>query len=174
MSTSFGRSTTLVAALAIVAGACVVGRRAERPPDERFGHRYSDEEGGNRETMVIRPPDSTQEYFHFTAPFDTVHVRPAPFETTAPDSVHEVPVEVLVKGSLPDACVELHHLEQERMGHLLRARLQIRRPRGAVCATVIRPYRFYFMLPDRYEPGHYTLNLNDRIIAFRVLPPPED
>lgn len=152
----------------------MVAQRAEKPPDERYGHRYVDElAGGDRETIVIVPADTTRQYFDFPAPFDTVHVRPAPFPPGSQADLQGVPVEVLVKGSLPDACIELHDLQQERTGHLLQARLMIRRPRGAVCATVVRPYRFYFMLPGRFVPGHYTLKLNERIVPFQVFAPPE-
>ena len=158
----------------LFAGGCVSTGNVERPPDERFGHRP---EGGgplDRELVYLAPADSVVEYFHYPAPFDSVHVRAAPFAEDAAPELQRLPVEVLVKGSFPDACTELHDLEQDRTGHIVNATLEIRKPQGAVCAAVLRPYRFYFMLPGEYGPGHYTLKLNDRVIPFQITAPLQD
>ena len=151
---------------------CVSSKPADDlPPDEQFGHRY-EESPDARLTLSLTPPDTAQSYFYYPAVFDTVHVRPAPFAAT-PGAARQVPVEVLVKGALPDACTELHDVAQERLGHILHVTLRMRRPQGAVCASVVRPYRFYVMLEGRYEPGSYTLKLNEQAHPFEVRLPDE-
>ncbi len=156
--------------LATVAG-CTGLRSVQVPVDERFGHRYDDPSAGGRHTVLITPPDSAMEYFYYPAPFDTVHVRPAPFREGIDPATQQLPVEVLVKGSFPDACSELDDLQLNRAAHIIEGTLTIRRPRGAVCASVLRPYRFYFMLDGLYGPGHYTMKLNNEIIPFQVTVP---
>lgn len=123
---------------------------------------------------MIAPAETEVEYFYYPAYFDTVHVRHAPFEERVPFELQELPVEVLLKGSLPDSCTELHDLEQDRAGNIIDVTLRIRKPRGAVCAAVMRPYRFYFELPGEYRPGHYTLRLNNRIVPFQITAPPRE
>lgn len=150
---------------------CASIQRAELSEDERFGHRYENAAAGGRETVMIVPPDSEEQFFFYPAPFDSVHVRAAPFREGTPPDLQELPVEVLVKGSFPDACTELHELDQNRTAHIIEVQLRIRRPRGSVCAAVARPYRFYFMLPDAYRPGHYTIKLNEEIIPFQISVP---
>lgn len=149
---------------------CTTGQRTQIPVDERFGHR-PDAGADEREMVVIVPPDSQQTYFYYAAPFDSVHVRAAPFRDGVDPSMQELPVEVLVKGSFPDACTELHELEQTRTAHIIDIKLRIRRPRGMVCAAVVRPYRFYFMLEGLYRPGHYTMKLNEEYVPFQITAP---
>lgn len=153
-----------------VAGGCMGSRQAERAPDDRFGHRFEDSTGG-RDTIALAAADSSQDYFYYPAVYDTLHIRPAPFDPERPAESQQVPVEVLVKGSFPDACSDLHRVVQERIGHFIEARLDMRRPQGAVCASVVRPYRFYLMLEGTYGPGDYILKLNGRAHAFVVRAP---
>ena len=80
-----------------------------------------------------------------------------------------VPVEVLVKGALPDACSALNAVTQEQTGHFVTMTLTMRQPRGAVCAQVVRPFRFYVRLDGLFAPGSYTLRLNGRVTPFQVL-----
>ena len=136
-------------------------------------HRYADEGPDGRPTLVIAPPDSAETYFTYPATYDTVHVRPAPFGALAPAATPETQVELLIKGAFPDACAELHDVAQERAGHLIDVRLEMRKPEGAVCAAVRRPYRFYLMLDGIYEPGHYTLTLNGKQHPFQIRAPGE-
>ena len=150
--------------LALYLAACVGSRKTELPPDEQFGHRFDETGPEGRRTLDVTPPDSSGSYFYYPAVLDTVHVRPAPF--TPGHSA--VPVEILVKGSLPDACTELNEVRQERFGHLIEIELETRRPQRAVCAMVIRPFRFYLELEGEYVPGDYTLKLNDRVYPFTV------
>ena len=159
----------LLSALAALASACSGSEAAQKPPDERFGHRY---EGpsfpDSRETITVAPPDTSQAYFYYPAVYDTLHIRPAPLDPDASAAAQSVPVEVLVKGAFPNTCAELSGVEQERAGHLVYVRLQMRKPRGAVCAAVERPYRFYLRLTGTYRPGAYTLTLNDEPHPFVV------
>lgn len=163
------RAVLLVAILALAG--CLGSRKTaeDLPPDERFGHRFDEESVEAGRTMNITPPDSAKQFFYYTATFDTVHVRPAPFSL----GKQETQVEVLVKGAMPDACTELHSVKQERAGHIISMILATRRPQGAICASVRRPYRFYVMLDGMYEPGNYTLKLNGDVFAFEVNAPPE-
>ena len=44
----------------------------------------------------------------------------------------------------------------------------MRRRRGVLCASVVRPYRFYLVLEGQYEQGHYTLKINGVAHTFVV------
>lgn len=138
-------------------------------PDDQFGHRYEENTPDGQSTVLIAPPDENVTYNYYPAIVEQVHVRQGLFDADTPADAQEVPVEVLIKGSLPDACTELHSVEQERTGNLLRMTLQVRRPQGAVCASVVRPYRFYVELDGDYEQGPYTLRVNDQTEPFEVV-----
>ncbi|BBM70575.1 hypothetical protein [Rhodothermus marinus] len=142
-------------------------------PDDRFGHRYTGQAPDGRVTLSLAPPDSTRSYWHYPAPIDTVHVRPGPFRPDLSPTVQAVPVELLIKGNLPDACSELDSVAQERTGHLLHVQLWMRRPQRRRCRPVVRPFRFYLMLADSLAPGSYTLKLNGRVFTFEIRVPEE-
>lgn len=142
------------------------GSRGPAEPGTPFGSRDDAEEG--RETMLITPPDSTQEFFFYPAYASEVVVRPGPAQAGFR------PVELLIKGALPDACTELHDIGQETRGHLIEVTFETRRPKGGVCAQVVRPYRFYYTLDAPLAPGDYTLRLNDSVHPFTVQPPREE
>lgn len=160
-------------ALALGLAGCATSRSAEPVPDDRFGDRSADPDDARR-TMVISPADSAQTYFYYPAVFDSVHIRPAEFDPARPAAEQQVPVEVLIKGALPDACTALHDIEQRRTGHIVEVDLEMRRPSRAVCARVLRPYRFYLLLEGRYGVGAYTLKINDQVYAFEVQLPRGD
>lgn len=164
---------TRAAVLGLVLGmaACSGPRPGEQPPDERFGHRYEGEGPDGRRTLTLAPPDSATPYFFYPAPFDTAVVRAAAFSPELPVEGQAVPVEVLVKGAFPDACSVLHGVQQERTGHLIDLTLEMRKPEGAICASVRRPYRFYVALDGMYGVGHYTLTLNGRAVPFEIRAP---
>lgn len=155
---------------AVTLASCVGSREADVPPDERFGHRFEESGPEGRRTIAILPADSAVSYFYYPAVLDTVHIRPAPFTSPAAAGA-EVPVEVLVKGSLPDGCTELNDVTQERYGHIIVMKVETRRPQGAVCTRVMRPFRFYVRLEGMYGPGSFTLKINDRYYPFSVDPP---
>ena len=115
--------------------------------------------------VLLEPGDSTGSYLTLPAILDSVSVRPA---VTAAVPGTPVEVEVLVKGTLPDACTTLDAATQSRVGHLVTATLTMRQPHGALCAQVVRPFRFYMPLEGTYEPGHYTLTLNGTAYPFRI------
>ena len=77
-------------------------------------------------------------------------------------------VDVLIRGSFPDACYELSGVTQSRVARLIDVTLTVRRPQGAFCATVVRPYRFYLELDGRFAPGPYTLTVNGTVAPFEV------
>jgi hypothetical protein len=164
--TRFRATSILLAALALVAG-CQAARQGARPPDEQFGHRVEGTDQEGRETVVVVPPSGDQEYRTYPAVYESVTVRPA----TAEPGRTDVAVEVLVKGAFPDACTELHEVSQQRSGNLIDVSLSMRRPQGAICATVLRPYRFYVLLDGRFEPGPYTLTLNGDSHPFELHEP---
>ena len=145
-------------------GGCLGIRQGETPPDQRFGHRVEGIDDEGRETVMVAPPDEATGYRTDLATVESVTVRPGGAE---PD-VAGVSVEVLVKGAFPDACTELHEVSQVRSGNLVEVTLQTRRPEGAICAMVIRPYRFYVVLEGRYDPGAYNLKLNGTSYPFEV------
>lgn len=163
----FASGLTLVLLL-IMAGCSGPQAATESNPDDEFGHRFEEPTPDGRSTVLIAPPAADVSYNYYPAIIEDIHVRQGDFDLDRPADEQEVPVEVLVKGSLPDACTELHSVEQERTGNLLRMTLQVRRPQGAVCASVVRPYRFYVELEGAYEQGPYTLRINDQVKAFTV------
>lgn len=152
--------------LAVALGAIVLlgaGCRAARPPapEAAFGQR---EAGGEAETLLIEEPEQ-EAFFTYPAPVTGVTFRAGPAEADG-----RRPVELLIKGALPDACSALHDIRQRQAERLLDVTLEMRRPKGAVCAQVVRPYRFYYILEEPLEPGNYTLGLNGGVWPFTVRP----
>lgn len=162
--------TQVLAGLLLVIGclalAACAGSNGASEPDADFGDRGG--EDPSRETLLITPPSDDDEFFYYPAPTSEVVVRPGPIEGG------RRPVEFLIKGALPDACTELHDIRQEVRGHLIEVSFEIRRPKGAVCAQVVRPYRFYYTLEEPLAPGDYTLELNESVHPFTVQPPREE
>jgi hypothetical protein len=126
-----------------------------------FGHRIEGETDGRR-TVVITPAGNASEYEVSPAPYETVDIR------IGRKDLQGTPIELLIKGSLPDACTELHGVNQTRNDAEVIVQIQSRRPSGALCATVIRPYRFYLALDGAFAPGQYALDLNGRTHQFSV------
>lgn len=152
--------TFLVVALAGCAGSGGAGE-----PDRQFGQRPDD---GDRETLLITPPDSTLDFFYYPAYASDLVIRAGAVEAG------RRPVELLIKGALPDACTELHDIGQTQRANLIEVTFETRRPKGVICAQVVRPFRFYYVLADPLEPGDYTLKLNGSVHPFTVQPPPEE
>lgn len=157
--------TGLLLAGLLALTACA-GSNGAPEPGADFGNR--DGEDGSRETLLIMPPSAEEEFFYYPAPTSEVVVRPGPIEGG------RRPVEFLIQGALPDACTELHDVRQEVRGHLIEVSFEIRRPKGAVCAQVVRPYRFYYTLEEPLAPGDYTLELNGSVHPFTVPPAREE
>lgn len=146
-------------------GACVGSSETRRSAEEQFGHRVEGTSDDGRETHEINAPATGEDYAIHPAVFDSIYIRPQ--HRIASEADGEL-VEVLVKGSFPDSCTELHAVDQERFGNIINVSLDMRRSRSALCASVVRPYRFYFMLEGRYGPGNYTLKINDLVKTFTI------
>ena len=156
------RAALAVTVLGVALAACAGPRQTA---DGRYGHRADGWGPDGRETLLLAAPADSAGFFVYTAVVDSVAVRPAQ-RSAAPGEA--VPVEVLVKGALPDACSALNAVTQARTGHFVTMALTMRQPRGAVCAQVVRPFRFYVRLDSLFEPGSYTLTLNGRVTPFRI------
>ena len=148
----------------VVFSGCFALRPA--PVDSEFGHREDGVSVDGRQTIMISPPDESKEYRFFDATYESVAIRP--YRITAENQSEGVAVEVLIKGSFPDSCSELHDVVQQRAGNLILVTLTMRRPEGAVCASVLRPYRYYLDLEGLFVPGPYSLKLNDKSNSFTV------
>ena len=153
-------SVALILPLLFLVG-CLSANKAQTEPDSTFGNRSEDGDEG-RVTTVIGPAKGNQVYRYGEAFVDDVTVRPATGDAL------ELPVEVLIKGAFPDSCTELHEANQVRSGNLIEVTLRTRRPQGAMCASVIRPFRFYLTLDGLFEAGPYTLKLNGGVHPFEV------
>ena len=160
-------SGLLLAALAVAA--CSGGGRTTA--DSRYGDRADAWGPDGRETLLISAPADSAGFFVYPAVVDSVAVRPER-RSAAPGEA--VPVEVLVKGALPDACSALDAVTQSRVGHFVTMGLTMRQPRGAVCAQVVRPFRFYVRLDSLFEAGSYTLTLNGRVTPFQIREAPAE
>lgn len=157
----------LLLPLVLIVGlsACAGSGDGSVSPDEQFGHRYEGIAPDGRETVLIEPADSSEAYIELPVFLDSIHVRPARHEALPGEAV---PVEVLIKGALPDACSELNEATQERMERFIDVTLTVRRPRGAICAEVVRPFRFYLPLDGTFTPGSYSLRINGAAHPFRI------
>jgi hypothetical protein len=172
MAERMRQTARLIASIAptLLLGACgMLG--GQRAPDDEFGHRYGGVAPDGRETVLLDPGDSATAYVTLPAILDSVAVRPA---VAAAPAGTPVAVEVLIKGTLPDACTTLDEVTQQRVGHLISATLSMRQPHGALCAQVVRPFRFYLPLEGTFEPGHYTFTLNGAAHPFRIREQPAD
>lgn len=155
------RHALLFVGLALVVGLSACGGSSEAVEAPTFGTRVEEE---GRETLLITPPEAEEEFFYYPAYFSDVEVRYGRIQAG------RRPVELLIRGALPDGCTELHHIEQEQNGHLIGVTFEMRKPKGAVCTQVVRPYRFYYTFEQPLAPGDYTLTLNDTVKPFTVQP----
>jgi hypothetical protein len=154
------RRLLLLALAALLLPACGGAREAADPDAERL-----DEHPEGRRTLVITPPEPGAEFFVYPAVVFEIDVRSG---TTLPDGRR--PVELILRGSLPDACTELHDVRQEQFGQFITVDFEMRRPKGGLCPRVVRPYRFYYELAEPLPLGPYTLRLNGSVRPFEVLP----
>ncbi len=160
-----GVHVSLTVILSVFAVACSgPSGMVSADPDRQFGHRYEGTPPDGYNTITISVPEEELEFTYFPATFDRVIVRPDMLKSEQ----DTVAVEILVKGSMPDACMELHAFDQKRTGNIITATLQMRRPGSRVCATVRRPYRLYLMLEGGFARGSYSLKLNDESVPFTV------
>lgn len=159
------RHLSLLAALVILGACSGSGESASPNGDDVYGHRYGTLAPDGRETVYLAAPDSARRVLLYPAILDSVAVRLERPATLPGDPVR---AEVLLKGTLPDACSRLEEAEQVRRGHFVDVTLTIRQPRGRACAQVLRPFRFYLPLEGAFEPGSYTLKVNGAATPFRI------
>ena len=146
--------------------ACTGGGESTAPSgDQTFGHRYGGIAPDGRETVLLTPADSVVRVLIYPAILDSIAVRPERRTTSASDPIS---VEVLLKGTLPDACSRLEDARQVRRGHLIDIELTLRQPRGRACPQVVRPFRFYLPLEGAFGPGSYTLKVNGAVVPFQI------
>ena len=136
--------------------------RPKPAPEARFGDRAAAEDA---EVLSVTAPDSGRAYFYSNAPVEYEGVVP---RVEAAPTAEGARVELFVRGAFPDACYELHDVAQTRRANYVDVTLRVRRPQGAVCATVVRPYRFYLVLDGRFAPGPYVVTVNGTAYPFEV------
>ncbi len=164
------RRAPLVFALAVTlaVGGCGL-LRPKKKPDQRFGNVVLPETAEDPDVLTVLPADSSRAYFYTDAVVTSVVARvETPERGSDAPRTDSARVEVLVRGSFPDACYELSGVTQNRIARLIDVTLTARRPQGAFCATVIRPYRFYVLLDGLYARGPYTLTVNGTVAPFDV------
>ncbi len=165
-------SFLVITTLLMLSGQVLMGCASLSPQatgEEQFGHRVEGNSSDGRATIAVTPPEEGTDYRYFAATYDTIVTRS---ETVSLSNVAAgVPVEVLIKGSFPDSCSQLHDVVQQKAGNLILVTLTMRRPQGAICASVLRPYRFYLTLDGLYSPGPYSLKLNDVSHPFVIRNP---
>lgn len=97
--------------------------------------------------------------------------NPAAGDTTIqPITIESVDVLVLesappqvsahVKGVIGDGCAELHSVEQERSGSIVRITILRQRPKDTICIQIARLYDEVIRLAGTYPAGRYTLYVN--------------
>lgn len=154
--------------LATLLAGCRTTERAV-DPDTVYGHRFESVDPDGRRVLTLVPVPPEEEYFTYPAPITDVRVRTGPIDVAG-----RRPIELILEGALPDACTHLHAVTEQREAHFLAVNVQIRRPKGAICAQVVRPFRFYYELAAPLAPGPYTLRLNGSIHPFQVFPEPAE
>ena len=91
----------------VASSGCMSGKSTGEPVDTGFGNREADEADG-RSTVVVTSIPNAADYAVSSVPYESADVRVG---TTSNGSS---PVEILVKGSFPDSCTELHGANQTR------------------------------------------------------------
>ena len=136
---------------------------APEDPETRYGHRYEATAPDGRTVLMPEPVADTSGFFLNPIYVDSLGVR---IGEDGSDEGHRV--DALVDGTLADACTELHSVEQERHGQIVEVTLLARRPKGAMCAQMVQPFRTYVELDGIFAPGAYTLKVNDTAHPFEV------
>ncbi len=79
-----------------------------------------------------------------------------------------IQIELFIKGNLPDECEYELVATQAREGQMISVTLEGRRPADLPCAAAIRPITYALLLEGGFEPGDYTLVVNDYQMSFSV------
>ena len=154
-----------VAVFLVIAAGCAGIDRAEVPPDERYGHRFVQDELEEQE--LLEPEEAPDgRYFLYDIPIRDVTIRKGA-EAADRDIVEDtlevatgVPVDLLIEGALPDPCLKLHDISQSKTGRFIDVEIKIRRLQGETCRPMRRPYRLYVELDEQLQPGSYMLRIN--------------
>lgn len=162
MPTVVTSASALVLATFLLLGGCARSSQMNNAvvsPEDPF----LDDEDDQRETVLIEPSVRGQGSIDVSpATLDTALIRVDPQESGG------AIIEVLVKGSFPDGCSELHELDQEPTLSGQKVSLTMRRPSEEMCTQVVRPYRFFFTLDRRFDPGTHQLAINEHAFSFAV------
>jgi hypothetical protein len=132
-------------------------------PESDVSDLFAEHVDDERETVMISRADESAAYQISPASFDTVIVRAMAGKGSEPRIV-----DALLKGAFPDGCTELHDIVQKPTQNGLSVNLTMRRPESAMCTQVVRPYRFFFRLERKFEPGQFVLSVNGRTFPFEV------
>ncbi len=79
-----------------------------------------------------------------------------------------VQVHLQVRGEHPDGCDLPVIVEQERDGNTITVRVYREVPAAVMCPMILRPYEDTIVLEGGFEPGTYTLHVNDFMLEITV------
>jgi hypothetical protein len=79
-----------------------------------------------------------------------------------------IQIQLFIKGNLPDECEYELVATQAREGQMIRVTLEGQRPVDLPCSTAIQPVIYTLRLEGGFEPGGYTLVVNDYQTSFSV------
>ena len=79
-----------------------------------------------------------------------------------------VQVNLLARGTVPDACTEIGEVRQERAGNAVTVTIATTRDPAALCAQVLTAVEETIPLEGDFPPGEYTVPVNGVTQAFRV------
>ena len=79
-----------------------------------------------------------------------------------------VQVQVVVRGTLPDACTEIGEIRQSRDGETVSVTIETHRPADALCAQVLVPIESVVPLEGSFPPGTYAVTVNGVSASFTV------
>ena len=79
-----------------------------------------------------------------------------------------VQVNVVVRGTVPDACTEVGEVSQERVDNEIEVLVYLNRDPNAFCAQVLTPVEETLSIPGDFPPGDYSVTVNGVTETFRV------
>lgn len=79
-----------------------------------------------------------------------------------------VQVHLQVRGEHADGCDLPVIVEQGRSGNTVTVQVYREVPAGVMCPMILRPYEDTIVLADGFEPGTYTIHVNDFTLEITV------
>jgi hypothetical protein len=79
-----------------------------------------------------------------------------------------VQVGLVIKGTLPDACIEVVGVQEQRDGNTITLTVQTRRLEDARCAQVVTDFEHRYRLEGGFYSGDYTLDVNGYVVEFHI------